>query len=136
MKPKDLVRKFMYDQDAFSKQLGITIISIDKGMATLSLVVTKTHTNGFDVVHGGVLYSLADTAIAFASGGYGKIGLTIEGNINYLKAAKTDDTLTAIAIEISRSKKLAVYQCDIHNQEGIKVAYCKGTIYLKDIDLA
>lgn len=132
MKPLELVKRYMYDRDAHSKNMGISIVEIEEGRSVLALTIKKEHTNGFDITHGGLLYTLADTAMAFASGSYGYVGLTIEGNINYIAAAKIGDTLKASTVELSRTKRIAVYSCTIINQEDKKIATAKATIFIKD----
>ena len=132
MTEKELATKVvdtMFDSDWFSQWLGIERVSIQPGSATLRMKIKKEMLNGFQIVHGGIYYSLADSALAFASNSYGIKSVSIETSISHLKPCKEGDVLTAITKEISVSNKIALYQIDIHNQHDVLVAVFKGTVY-------
>ena len=80
LSPKEIVSK-MISNDAFSKWLGINILKLEKGYCKLEMKVVKEMTNGFDIAHGRICYSLADSALAFASNSHGKMALSIETSI-------------------------------------------------------
>ena len=122
----------MYDNDAFSQWLGIKIIEVQGSRVTLQMVVRPEMTNGFAVTHGGISYSLADSALAFASNGHGRLCMSIETSISHLFPIKLGDMLTAISEELSLSNRIGVYQVKVTNQEDKVVALFKGMVYRKD----
>ena len=119
----------MFDNDAFSQWLGIEIVDLDAGKAILKMQVRPEMTQGFGLAHGGITYSLADSALAFASNAHGRKSLSVETSISHLIAVKAGEILTATASEESISNKIAVYQIRITNEEQKLVALFKGTVY-------
>ncbi len=119
----------MYEQDAFSKWLGIEIIEIGAGVSKLQMTVREEMLNGFNVVHGGISYSLADSALAFASNSQGRLSMSIETSISHTISCKVGDIFSAIAEELSLSNKLGIYQVTVKNQREEVVALFKGTVY-------
>ncbi len=85
--------------------------------------------NGFDIAHGGITYSLADSALAFASNSHGIQSVSIETSISHTKPVKEGDVLTAIAIEKNLTSKIGVYEVVVTNQADVTVALFKGTVY-------
>jgi len=129
--PSKIVDK-MYENDAFSKWLGIKRIEDGAGKSVLQMTVRKEMLNGFDIVHGGITYSLADSALAFASNGHGRKSVSVETSISHTEACKEDDVLTTHTEEMSLSKKIGIYQITITNQHNKTVALFKGTVYITD----
>lgn len=123
-----VVQKMM-DDDAFSKWLGIEIRSVAPGAVKLQMKVRPEMINGFNVSHGGIAYSLADSALAFASNSYGRVALALENNISYLKKVNAGDILTAETEELSIGKTMGVYNVVVTNQDDAKVAMFRGTVY-------
>lgn len=119
----------MYNNDPFSKWLGIERLQDGAGTSVLRMTVRKEMLNGFDIAHGGITYSLADSALAFASNGHGIQSLSIETSISHTKPVKEGDELTAKAIEKSLTNKIAVYEVVVTNQKEEIVALFKGTVY-------
>src|SRR5437763_941255 len=99
----------MYDNDWFSRWLGIERLEVDASRCILRMTKRKEMLNGFAIAHGGITYSLADSALAFASNSYGIKSLSIETSINHLQSTRKGDVLTAVAEELNRSEKLAHY---------------------------
>lgn len=128
MEGKEIVKK-MYDNDAFSQWLGIELLEYGPGHCLQQMEVRKEMTNGFGIAHGGISYSFADSALAFASNSHGRQSVSIETSISHTAPIKVGDTLTAEAIELSRSNAIAVYDIKVKNQEGQTVALFKGTVY-------
>ena len=126
--PWKIVNK-MYDQDAFSQWLGIEILDVSEGFCQLKMKVRKEMLNGFHIAHGGIAYSLADSALAFASNSNGKKSLSVETSISHTVSVKDGDVLTATTEELSLSDKIGVYLITITNNENQKIAYFKGTVY-------
>ena len=130
LKPTAIV-DLMYNNDAFSQWLGINRILEEQGKSVLSMVVRPEMCNGFHIAHGGITYSLADSALAFASNSHGQKAVSIETSISHLKSVMAGDTLTATAIEMSCSYKIGFYQVEVKNQKEERVAMFKGTVYRK-----
>ena len=126
--PWEIVNK-MYDQDAFSQWLGIEIVDVSEGYCQLKMKVRKEMLNGFHIAHGGIAYSIADSALAFASNSNGKKSLSVETSISHTVSVKDDDVLTATTKELSRSDKIGVYLITITNNENKEIANFKGTVY-------
>ena len=119
----------MFDNDSFSQWLGITRVHEAPGSCVLDMTVRPEMTNGFKIAHGGITYSLADSALAFASNGHGRRAVSIETSISHLKPVVAGDRLRAEATERSLGNKTAVYDIAITNQENITIALFKGTVY-------
>jgi acyl-CoA thioesterase len=132
MKKQELAAKIvtrMYDHDAFSKWLGITRLEIEAGRCVLRMQVRAEMTNGFGIAHGGITYSLADSALAFAANGHGRMAVSIETSISHIEQVAINDILTATAQEESCTNKIGIYSISIRNQNNEVVALFKGTVY-------
>ena len=119
----------MYEDDLFSKWLGIDILEKEIGKSKLVMTIRQEMVNGFGVAHGGITYSLADSALAFASNSQGRESMSIETSISHTKPCHVGDVLTAEAVEESLSYKIAVYHISVKNQNNETVALFKGTVY-------
>ena len=119
----------MYHNDWFSRWLGIEVLEVKEGYAKLQMTIRKEMLNGFAIAHGGITYSLADSALAFASNSHGRKSVSVETSISHTVACKESDVITAIAKEKSISNKIAIYEITITNQEDEVVALFKGTVY-------
>ena len=119
----------MYQNDAFSQWLGIEVVEVKDGYCTLNMTVRKEMLNGFQIAHGGIAYSLADSALAFASNSHGRKSLSVETSISHTVSVKEGNVLTAATEELSLSDKIGVYLITITNQDNQEVAYFKGTVY-------
>tara|TARA_B100001758_G_C18328166_1_gene567220 strand:+ start:100 stop:513 length:414 start_codon:yes stop_codon:yes gene_type:complete len=127
-KAEKIVSK-MINGDAFSQWLGIEVMKVSEGFCKLEMTVRDEMTNGFNIAHGGISYSLADSALAFAANSDGVQSLSIETTISHTKKVMSGDRLTAETKEISKNEKNAVYNINITNQDDITVANFKGTVY-------
>ncbi|MDZ7717174.1 MAG: hydroxyphenylacetyl-CoA thioesterase PaaI [Balneolaceae bacterium] len=125
---KKVVEKMMAE-DAFSQWLGIEVLEIKPGFTKVRMVVRPEMNNGFNITHGGIAYSLADSAFAFASNSYGRVAVAMETNISYIKKVSSDDVLTATSEELSLGNRIAVYNIHIINQDDEKVAEFRGTVF-------
>ena len=130
MQPKDIADA-MYTNDNFSQWLGIHILEIKHGYSKIQMTVRKEMTNGFDIAHGGISYSFADSAFAFASNSEGQLAVSIETSISHTSSIHINDVLTAVATMENTSHKLAIYNVKVTNQDNIIVALFKGTVYRK-----
>ena len=119
----------MYQNDAFSQWLGIEVVEVKDGYCKLNMTVRKEMLNGFHIAHGGIAYSLADSALAFASNSHGRKSLSVETSISHTVSVKEGDVLTVTTKELSLSDKIGVYLITIINQRNEAVAYFKGTVY-------
>lgn len=128
MEAKAIVDK-MYNGDAFSQWLGIERLEEKAGYCKLRMTVREEMTNGFKIAHGGITYSLADSALAFASNGYGRQAVSIETSISHTKPVFIDDVITAEAVELNLTNATGIYDIKITNQKDEVVALFKGTVY-------
>ena len=126
--PEKIVNK-MYSNDGFSQWLGIEIVRVKGGFCEVKMNVREEMLNGFQIAHGGIAYSLADSALAFASNSHGRKSLSVETSISHTVSVKKDDVLTAMTEELSLSDNIGVYLISITNQKKQEVAHFKGTVY-------
>ena len=125
---KNVVDKMM-SGDAFSQWLGIEVLNISTGSCELQMKVKDEMINGFDIAHGGISYSLADSCLAFAANSHGIQAVSIETSISHTEKIISGDILTATAKEINKSAKTGLYYITITNQNRQEVAHFKGTVY-------
>ena len=117
------------EKDAFSRWLGIDILEIEPGKVKTRMKVRDDMLNGFGVSHGGIVFSLADSAFAFASNTRGRIALAVDNHITYPNKINSGDILIAIASEIHLTHRFGIYEVIVTNQNDQKVALFKGTVY-------
>lgn len=129
MVDRDAVRRF-FAQDRFARELGIELVEIDAGTARVRLTVGDRHRNAVGLVHGGVIFSLADLAFAVASNSHGRVALAIHAGVDFFKAVK-GGTLWAEAREVSLHPRLATYAITVTDDAGDAVAAFQGTVYRK-----
>lgn len=125
--PQEIINQMM-ENDLFSQWLGISVVEIGLGFCILQQTVTKDMLNGFSIAHGGISYSLADSALAFASNSHGMKCVSIETSISHVRPVLENDTLTAIAKELHRGKTIGIYEVVVSNQKQKTVALFKGTV--------
>lgn len=131
MTPAEIVQT-MYDKDAFSKWLGIEILQVDLGKVRIRMTVREEMHNGFGIAHGGISYSLADSAFAFASNARGQHAVSIDTSIAHMKTIRPGDVLTAYSEEIKVGRSTANYLIHVINQEEEPVALFKGVVFRLD----
>lgn len=119
----------MMEHDAFSQWLGVERLEEGPGRSVLRMTVRKEMLNGFYIAHGGITYSLADSAFAFASNSHGRKAVSIETSISHIESVHEGDVLTAEAIEENAGNKISLYHIRVLNQHGRLVALFKGTAY-------
>ncbi len=120
----------MVAEDGFSNLLGIVVVEVTEGRAVCTMTVEKNMLNGHGVMHGGVSYSLADSAFAFASNSHGQKAVSIETSINHIKPCFGGDTLVAIAEKESISKSLGQYIVRVLRGTEL-VGLFKGVVFRK-----
>lgn len=126
--PQEVVSQMLKD-DLFSQWLGIELLKVEPGYAKTQMTVRKEMMNGLGVVHGGVVFSLADSTFAFACNNRNQLSLALDTSINFLKPVFPGDQLIAEAKEIHNGRSTGLYQVNIHNQNGHQVALFKGTCF-------
>lgn len=131
MDAKSIVQKMM-EKDAFSQWMKIEVVEIKAGYCQLKTTVVPEMVNGFLIAHGGISYSIADSALAFAANGYGTQCVSIETSISHTRPAKIGDVLTATCTELNRGRTIGVYQVTVKNQDHKTIALFKGTVHISD----
>lgn len=116
----------MYDQDKASRALGIEIEIPEPGSAVATMRVREDMVNGFDICHGGLVFTLADTAFAYACNAYDDVTVAGAGNIDFLRPVFLGDQLKAVALEEHRGRRGGVYAVEVVNQQGEFVALFRG----------
>ncbi|HXT15134.1 MAG TPA: hydroxyphenylacetyl-CoA thioesterase PaaI [Gemmatimonadaceae bacterium] len=118
----------MMAKDTFSRWLGIDVVEVLPHAATVRLTVRDDMLNGFGVCHGGVPFSLADSALAFASNTHGTITVSIENTITYPRKVVGGDVLVAAAVQESATNRLGFYRVTVRRGDEV-VALFRGTVY-------
>ena len=124
----------MMNKDYFSQWLGIERLEEKDGFCKLRMTVRPEMCNGFEIAHGGISYSFADSALAFASNSHGRQAVSVETSISHIKPLKAGDVITATAEEKSRSNKIAIYDVRVEKENGELVALFKGTVFRKETE--
>ena len=136
---KDLLAKkvvvYMMEHDLFSQWLGIEVLEIKEGYSKIKMTVRKEMINGFGIVHGGIAFSLADSAFAFACNNRNVLSVALDTSINFIKPVYVEDVLTAEAEELHNGKTTGLYHITISNQKNHQVALFKGLCYRTDKEL-
>lgn len=118
----------MLSQDAFSSWLGIEILEVEKGRCKVAMTVRKEMLNSMNKAHGGISYSLADTAFGFAANTHGKYAVSIETSINHIEALNVGDYLIAESVIEKVGNKLGFNIVEVKRNEEL-VALFKGVVY-------
>jgi acyl-CoA thioesterase len=126
--PADVVDQLMA-VDAFSRWLGIEVLEAAAGRSVLRMTVRDEMVNGFGTSHGGIVFSLADSAFAFAINAGGFLSVAIDCTVSFPVAVRPGDVLTATGIEDSTSNKLAFCVVTVRNQDDVIVGHFRGTGY-------
>jgi acyl-CoA thioesterase len=122
-------RDAMWQGDAATRALGIAVLAVGPGSATLTMTVRSDMLNGHATCHGGFIATLADSAFAFACNAYNERCVASGFDINLLTAARHGDVLTAVAREVSKAGRTGVYDVDVYNQNAQAVAAFRGRSY-------
>ena len=118
--------QLLWEGDRASQMLGMRIVSVAPGEATVSLTVRADMVNGHRICHGGVIFTLADSAFAFACNSYGDNAVAASAHIDFLSPAREADELTAVAKETWRSGRSGLYEIVVTNQAGERIALFHG----------
>jgi acyl-CoA thioesterase len=125
----EAARDAMWRDDHATRGLGIQVLAVGPGHATLAMTVRPGMLNGHATCHGGFIATLADSAFAFACNAYNEVTVASGFDINLLAAARLGDVLTATASEVSKSGRTGVYDVAVVNQHGQQVAAFRGRSY-------
>ena len=119
----------MMENDLFSQWLGIEVLDVKDGYSKIKMTVRKEMINGFGIVHGGIAFSLADSAFAFACNNRNNLSVALDTSINFTKPVHVGDILIAEAKELHNGKSTGLYHITITNQRDHIVALFKGTCF-------
>ena len=123
----------MYDADWFSQWLGIEPVKVEQGHCILKMTIRKEMLNGFAIAHGGITYSLADSALAFASNSHGRMSVSVETSISHTVSLKEGDEIVAEAVEVSLSNKIGIYHVAIRKVTDKRIVTNLRKDEIKDI---
>ena len=126
--PKQVVDHMML-HDKFSNWLGIQVLDIKEGYSKIKMTLRDEMVNGFGIAHGGIAFSLADSAFAFACNNRNNLSVALDTSINFTKVVNVGDTLIAEAIEIHNGRSTGLYLISIFNQKNEQVAHFKGNCF-------
>ena len=127
--PAEIVQ-LMLEKDSFSKWLGIEVLLIEENLCRLGCTIKSDMLNGFEIAHGGITYSLADSCLAFAANSCGYQCVSIETSISHLKKVKLGDYLITEAHKLKEEDKTKTFEITIHNQDALLVARFTGLVHV------
>jgi acyl-CoA thioesterase len=116
----------MWGSDDASKWIGMRLDDVGPGRAVMTLTVEQHHTNGHDICHGGVIFSLADSAFAFACNSYNRLAVAQHNTISFVAPGKLGDVLTATAKEVSLRGRSGIYDVRVTSATGEVIAEMRG----------
>ncbi len=122
----DKVREAMFVNDRASKWLGIQVVEVTPGRAVLTMTVREPMLNGHDICHGGLIATLADSAFAYACNSYDEFTVASGFTIELLAPSRLGDVLTATCHEVSKAGRTGVYDTEVSNQQGQRIAVFRG----------
>lgn len=128
MNPGSVVSRMM-DHDLFSQWMQLKVLDVQEGYSKVQMMVREEMVNGFGIVHGGLPFSLADSAFAFACNNRNNLSVALDVTITFTKAVHVGDILTAEAKEVHNGRSTGVYLITITNQKNEQVALFKGTCF-------
>jgi acyl-CoA thioesterase len=123
------VRDGMFANDRASKGLGMQVTAVAPGRAVMTMTVRADMLNGHDICHGGLIATLADSTFAFACNSYDQLTVASGFAIDLLSPARLGDVLTASCVEVSKAGRTGVYDTEVRNQRGERVAVFRGRSY-------
>jgi acyl-CoA thioesterase len=126
------VAQTLYAKDKTSQALGIRIAEVRPGHARLTMLIRGDMVNGHRICHGGMVFTLADSAFAFACNSYNESTVAAAASIDFLAASYEGDELTAVATELWRTRRNGIYEITVTNQKGARIAFFRGRSYRID----
>ena len=127
--PAEIV-KLMLEKDSFSNWLGIELLLIEENLCRLGCTIKSDMLNGFEIAHGGITYSLADSCLAFAANSCGFQCVSIETSISHLKKVKLGDYLITEAHKLKEEGKTKTFEITVNNQDALLVARFIGSVHV------
>jgi acyl-CoA thioesterase len=125
----ELVRERMFANDRAAKNLGMEVVEVSPGNASVAMTVREHMLNGHDICHGGLIATLADTAFAYACNSYNELTVASGFSIDLMAPGREGDVLTARSFEVSKAGRTGVYDCEITNQRNERIAVFRGRSY-------
>ena len=122
----EYVRDGMLKSDRATLSLGMEVLEVGPGRATLSMKVREDMLNGHATCHGGLIATLADSAFAFACNSYNELTVASGFSIDFTAPGRRDDCLTARCVEVSKAGRTSIYDTEITNQRGERIAVFRG----------
>ncbi|SPF81329.1 hydroxyphenylacetyl-CoA thioesterase PaaI [Pseudoprimorskyibacter insulae] len=129
MTPKERAQKSaeaLWRDDGASQSFGMQIAEVDEGRATMTMEVLPRHANGHGICHGGIIFTLADSAFAFACNSRNQNTVAQHNVISYIAPGRIGDVLTADAREVSTTGRSGIYDVTVKNQDGTLIAEFRG----------
>lgn len=127
-RPWRVIRQ-MLAADAFSQWMGVELLEADVGRSVLRMTVRDDMVNGFGIAHGGIIFSLADSAFACCTNAGGTLSVAVDCTISFPAAVNVGDVLTVTAVEETNTRKLAFCTATVTRQDGAVVGHFRGTVY-------
>src|SRR3954466_15739898 len=125
----EAVVSHMMENDFFSQWMGVELLEVREGYSKIKMTIRKEMVNGFGIVHGGIAFSLADSAFAFACNNRNVLSVALDTSINFTKPVHVGDVLIAEAKEMHNGRSTGLYHITIINQKEHVVALFKGTCF-------
>lgn len=125
----EAVVNHMMENDFFSQWMGVEVMEVKEGYSKIRMAIRNEMVNGFGIVHGGLPFSLADSAFAFACNNRNNLSVALDVTITFMKAVNVGDVLTAEAKEMHNGRSTGVYLIQVTNQRNEQVALFKGTCF-------
>jgi len=122
----------MMENDFFSQWMGVEVLEVKEGYSKIKMTIRQEMVNGFGIVHGGIPFSLADSAFAFACNNRNNLSVALDVTITFTKAVNVGDVLIAEAKELHNGKSTGLYHINITNQKNHAIAIFKGLCYRTD----
>ena len=119
----------MMENDYFSRWMRVNVMQVSEGYSKIQMIIREEMVNGFGIVHGGIPFSLADSAFAFACNNRNNLSVALDVTITFTKAVHIGDVLTAEAKEVHNGRSTGVYLITVTNQNNQQVALFKGTCF-------
>lgn len=119
----------LLSEDPFSNWMGIEVIEANKGFCKVRCRIREEMVNGFGLTHGGILFSLADTALAFSAATLGRVAPAIDNSMSFAKKSVAGDILTATSASLNITHKTGLFEIRVENQKDLLIAMMKGTVY-------
>ena len=125
----EATRDAMWKDDRASKMLGLNVVAIGPGTSTVTMTVREDMLNGHDICHGGLIATLADSAFAYACNAYNEVTVASGFSIDLFAPGREGDVLSAYATEQNKAGRTGVYDIEVRNQRGERIAVFRGRSY-------